>query len=96
MHFVFGDDLASQNVTHEQVIVHRLRDDLGDRRRRKLDESVVFRPACLYAFFRFTGPGSGTRADAPSCFARDGDVISPRTGRNMRASDPHRSRVEFG
>jgi len=49
MHFVFWNDLASQNVAHEQVIVHRLRDDLCDGRRCKLDEPVMFRPACLHA-----------------------------------------------
>jgi hypothetical protein len=49
MHFVFRNDLASQNVAHEQIIVHRLRDDLCDGRRCKLDEPVVFRPACLHA-----------------------------------------------
>jgi hypothetical protein len=53
MHFVFRDNFAGQDVTHEQIIVHRLRDDLCDRRRRKLDESVVFRPACLYAIYLF-------------------------------------------
>ena len=49
MHFVFWNDLASQNVAHEQVIVHRLRDDLCDRRRCKLDEPVLFRPTGLHA-----------------------------------------------
>ena len=49
VHFVFRDDLAGQDVVHEQIVVHRLRDDLGDRRRRKLDESIVFRPASLHA-----------------------------------------------
>lgn len=54
VHFVFRDDLAGQDVAHEQIIVHRLRDDLRDLRRRKLDESVVFRPASLYAIFFFS------------------------------------------
>ena len=49
MHFVFRNDLASQNVAHEQVIVHRLRDYLCDGRRCKLDEPVEFRPTGLHA-----------------------------------------------
>jgi hypothetical protein len=101
VHFVFRDDLAGQDVAHEQIIVHRLRDDLGDRRRHKLDESVVFRPASLYAnlFIYFSAPnkvGRSTGADAPSCSAKGGDAISLRIGRNMRGSVPRRSRVEFG
>ena len=55
MHFVFRNDLASQNVAREQIIVHRLRDNLCDGRRCKLDEPVVFRPACLHAS-RFNKP----------------------------------------
>ena len=46
---VLWDDLASHDMAHEQIIVHRLRDDLSDGRRHKLDEAVVFRPACLDA-----------------------------------------------
>jgi len=48
MHFVLWDDLASQNMSHQQVVVHRLRNDLGDGRRLELDESIVLRLACLY------------------------------------------------
>lgn len=58
MHFVFRNDLASQNVAHEQIIVHRLRDDLRDGRRCKLDEPVVLRPACLHASL-FSEPDGG-------------------------------------
>ena len=46
--FVLRDDLAVHDMAHEQIIVHRLRDDPRDGRRDKLDEAVVFRPACLW------------------------------------------------
>ena len=97
MHFVFWNDLASQNVAHEQVIVHRLRDDLCDGRRCKLDEPVVFRPACLHtSLFNDQTGDLVTQADTPSYSARGGDAISLRIERNMRATDPRRSHVEFG
>jgi len=48
VNFVFRDDLANQDMAHEQIIVHRLRNDLSDGRRDKLDEAVVFRFALLF------------------------------------------------
>ena len=47
MHLVLRDDLAREDVAHEQVIVHRLRDDLCDRGRVELDEAVVLRLSSL-------------------------------------------------
>jgi hypothetical protein len=32
VYFVFRNDFARQDVTHDQVIVHRFRNDLGDGR----------------------------------------------------------------
>ena len=42
VHLVLGDDLACEDMTHEQVVVHRLRNDLRDRRGVELNEGVVF------------------------------------------------------
>ena len=42
MDLVFWDDFASEDVPHEKVIVHRLGNDLCDRRRLELNESVMF------------------------------------------------------
>jgi hypothetical protein len=42
MHFVFRNDFARQDMTHEQVIVHRFCNDLGDGRRCEFDKSIVF------------------------------------------------------
>ena len=47
VHLVLRDDLARENVAHEQVVVHRLRDDLCDRGRVELDEAVVLRLSSL-------------------------------------------------
>lgn len=38
---ILGYDFARQNVSHEQVVVHRLRNNFCDRRRLEFDESVV-------------------------------------------------------
>ena len=38
----FWNDFAFENVTHEEVIVHCLRDDLCDPSRIEFDESVMF------------------------------------------------------
>ena len=43
VHLVLRDNLAREDVAHEQVVVHRLRDDLCDRRRVELNEAVVLR-----------------------------------------------------
>ena len=77
MHFVFRNDFASQDVAHEQVIVHRLRDDLCDGRRRKLDEPVVFRPACLHASL-FNAPDGGS-----SCPSRHTLLFRERRRRDI-------------
>ena len=47
MHLRFRDDSAFENVAHEEVIVHRLRDDLRHPTGIELDESVVFRTSRL-------------------------------------------------
>ena len=41
MDLVFGDDLACQDVAHEEVVVHRVGDDSGDGGRIELDEGVM-------------------------------------------------------
>ena len=41
MNLGFRNESAFENVTHEEVIVHRLRDDLCDSSRVELDETVV-------------------------------------------------------
>ena len=83
-------------MAHEQAIVHRLRDDLCDGRRCKLDEPVVFR-ACVHAsIFNEPDRGSSYLDRRTLLFPRGGDAISLRIGRNMRATDPRRSHVEFG
>ena len=48
MDFVFGDHFAYKNMTHEEIVIHRLCDNLRDRRRLKLDETVMFRPSGLH------------------------------------------------
>jgi hypothetical protein len=47
MNLFYWDDLAFQNVTHEQVVVHGLRNDLRNRERVELNEGVMFRSASL-------------------------------------------------
>ena len=42
VHLVLGDDLACEDMAHEQVVVHRLRNDLRDRRGVELNEGIVF------------------------------------------------------
>lgn len=41
VHLVLGDDFALHDVTVEEVVVHRVGDDLSHRRRVELDETVV-------------------------------------------------------
>ena len=65
VNFVFWDDLAIHNMAHEQIIIHRFCDDLRDRCRDKLDEAVVFRPACLLIAIQFQHtPDEREREDA--------------------------------
>lgn len=40
---VLGYHLASEYMSHEQVVVHRLCDDLCDRGRVEFEEGIVFR-----------------------------------------------------
>ena len=47
MHVRFRYDSAFEDVTHEEVIVHRLRDDLCNSGGIELDERVVFRTPSL-------------------------------------------------
>ena len=44
---VLGDHLAAEDVAHEEVVVHGLSDDLGDRRGVEFEEGVVLRFAGL-------------------------------------------------
>lgn len=55
--FVLRDDLAIHDMAHEQIVIHRLRDDPRDGRGHKLDEAVMFRPACLRLQFYFSTRG---------------------------------------
>ena len=47
MNLFYRDDLAFQNVTHEQVVIHGLRNDLRNCERVELNEGVMFRSASL-------------------------------------------------
>lgn len=47
MDLVLGDHLASEDMSQEQIVVHRLRHDLRDRGRIELEERIVFRLAGL-------------------------------------------------
>lgn len=42
MYLILRDDLASENVSHKEVVVHGLRDDFSNLRRVELNEGVVF------------------------------------------------------
>jgi hypothetical protein len=44
---VVGDDFAAKDVAEEEVVVHRLRDDLGDGEGGEEEEGVVFRLSSL-------------------------------------------------
>lgn len=44
VYLVSRDDVTAEKVTHKQVVVHCLRNDLGDRCAGKLDVTVV--PGC--------------------------------------------------
>ena len=60
MHFLLGYHLAPQDVAHEEVVVHRVGDDLGDGGRVEFDEAVVLGFTGLIIFIelrRFEGDG---------------------------------------
>ena len=42
VHLVLRDHLACEDMAHEEIVVHRLGDDLGNGRRVELNEAVVF------------------------------------------------------
>lgn len=71
MDFLLRDYLTLKNVAHEQVVVHRLRNDLGDCRRVKFDEAVVFRAAGLVEKDQRPMSVCGINAHLPFCCAKD-------------------------
>ena len=47
MDFVLGNDLALQEMSHDQIVIHRFADNLRNRGRVEFDETVVLRSTGL-------------------------------------------------